>query len=82
MLQPKLINVEPMDAMKLRLTYETGEIKLFDVSPYAQGSWYSKLRDSAYFHSVRLLPDGFGIEWSEGQDIAPHELYDLSVPIQ
>lgn len=23
----------------------------------------------------------FGIEWPHGQDIAPHELYDLSVPI-
>ena len=29
MLQPKLIKVEPIDSLKLRLYYETGEVKLF-----------------------------------------------------
>ena len=32
MLQPKLIKVEPLDSLMLRLYYETGEIKLFDVT--------------------------------------------------
>ena len=82
MLQPKLIEVEPMPAMKLRLRYETGEVKLFDVAPYAVGSWYGELKDDAYFRSVRLLPGGVGIEWRDGQDIAPHELYELSKVIQ
>ena len=79
MLQPRLMNVEPMDHLKLRLTYETGEIRLFDVSPYANGSWFGQLREDAYFQTVRMLPDGIGIEWSNGQDIAPHELYECSV---
>ena len=55
------------------------EVKQFDVTPYAEGSWYGELKDAAYFRSVKLLPDGTGIEWSNGQDIAPHELYELSV---
>ena len=82
MLQPKLTKVEPMDRMCLRLFYETGEVKVFDVAPYAAGDWFGKLRDAAYFRSVRLLPGGSGIEWAEGQDIAPHELYERSVPAQ
>ncbi len=82
MLQPRLTKVEPMEYMRLRLSYETGEVKEFDVSPYAQGSWYGALRDRAYFHTVRLLPGGVGIEWADGQDIAPHELYELGVPAQ
>lgn len=76
MLQPRLVSVEPMDNLKLRLKYETGEIKLFDVSPYAVGSWYGELLDESYFCTVHMLPDGTGIEWGNGQDIAPHELYD------
>jgi hypothetical protein len=68
--------------MKLRLYYETGEIKLFDVTPYAEGTWYGELKDEAYFRSVRLLPGGTGIEWRDGQDIAPHELYELSKIVQ
>ena len=79
MLQPKLNSVEPIVNYRLRLTYETGEIKLFDVSPYINGTWYGELKDTSYFKTVQLLPDGIGIEWANGQDIAPHELYELSV---
>lgn len=82
MLQPRLTKVEPLSFMKLRLYYETGEIKLFDVTPYAEGAWYGELKDEAYFRSVRLLPGGTGIEWRDGQDIAPHELYELSKIVQ
>lgn len=82
MLQPKLNRIEPMDGLKLRLFYETGEVKVFDVAPYVSGPWYGELRNDAYFRTVRLLPGGTGIEWSNGQDIAPHELYELGVPVQ
>jgi len=80
MLQPRLREVEALDSLKLRLVYETGEVKVFDVAPYISGSWYGELNDSRYFRTVRLLPGGVGIEWSNGQDIAPHELYEMSVP--
>lgn len=79
MLQPRLKNVEPLDSLKLRLEYETGEVKIFDVAPYASGPWFGELKDRAYFKTVHLLPGGIGIEWAEGQDIAPHELYELSI---
>ena len=78
MLQPRLTKVEPMPSMILRLHYETGEVRLFDVAPYAEGAWYGELKDDAYFRSVRLLPGGVGVEWRDGQDIAPHELYEMS----
>lgn len=80
MLQPRLTSVSPKDGHKLLLTYETGERRLFDVSPYITGSWYGELQDAAYFSSVSLLPGGVGIEWLHGQDIAPHELYEQSIP--
>ena len=80
MLQPKLISVEPIEQFKLLLKYETGETKLCDVIPYIRGSWFGELKESAYFRTVHLLPGGIGIEWSNGQDIAPHELYENSIP--
>lgn len=81
MLQPRITQVEPLEQLKLRLTYETGEVKLFDVLPYASGTWFSELLDDAYFHSVHVLPGGGGIMWGNGQDIAPHELYENSIPL-
>jgi hypothetical protein len=31
MLQPKLLNVEPIENYKIKLQYETGEVTVFDV---------------------------------------------------
>lgn len=47
--------------------------------PYAEGSWFGELKNEANFQTVHLLPGGVGIEWTSGQDIAPHELYNDSV---
>ncbi len=80
MLQPRLTKVVAMPELKLHLFYENGEQKIFDVAPYATGPWYGMLNRTDYFQTVRLLPNGVGIEWQEGQDIAPHELYDESRP--
>lgn len=82
MLQPRLIKVEPMPDLKLCLYYETNEVKVFDVTPYATGTWFGQLKDERYFNSVQLLPGGIGIEWPEGQDIAPHELYENSISVK
>ena len=81
MQQPKLLKVESVSHLNLLLTYETGEVKLFDVAPYANGSWYGELQNPSYFRAVHLLDGGTGIEWPNGQDIAPHELYELGKPV-
>ncbi|MDR3313277.1 MAG: DUF2442 domain-containing protein [Oscillospiraceae bacterium] len=78
MLQPSLLRAIPRQGCLLELHYATGEKKFFDVAPYISGRWFGELGDVAYFQSVRLLEDGKGIEWPHGQDIAPHELYELS----
>ena len=79
MLYPKIISIEALDEYKIKLCYETGEVKIFDALPYMSGKWYEELYNKSYFRSVRLLPDREGIEWAHGQDIAPHELYDMSI---
>ena len=57
---------------------DTGEKKVFDVMPYIKGSWYEKLKVPAVFQTVHV--SGATVAWADGQDIAPHELYDDSVP--
>ena len=71
MLQPKVTAVKPLPDYKLLLDFETGEKKIFDIGPYIQGDWYGK-------HTVHIA--GHTVAWADGQDIAPHELYDDSVP--
>lgn len=73
----KPIKVTPMENYCLYLVFENGEEKVFDVKPYIKGSWYGKLSDVSYFGTVHIA--GNTVEWADGQDIAPHELYELSV---
>lgn len=79
--QPHLTSVKPLDSLRLLLVYEGGDTREFDVSPYTNGPWYGELLDEAYFRRVRLTEGGTGVEWPHGQDVAPHELRELSVPV-
>ena len=81
MLHPKITSLRAISGYKLHLRFETGEEKVFDVSPYIHGPWFGALRDKEYFKTVRLLPDGSGIAWADGQDVAPHELYEASASL-
>lgn len=74
----KVVYVEVFKEYKLKIKFDNDEVKIFDVVPYISGNWYGKLRDREYFKSVHIA--GRTIEWQGGQDIAPHELYELSIP--
>ena len=76
---PTVLNVVPRNDYYVVVTFETGEIKEFNVKPYISGEWFGELRDITVFNTVH--PCGNTIEWENGQDIAPHELYELSVAI-
>jgi len=78
MTPPKIVEVKPLENYAIQLEYETGELKLFNVLPYISGTWYEELRDVNYFRTVHLVSGGRGIAWENGQDIAPHELYEMS----
>lgn len=73
---PKLTEVRPLENYRLFLRFDNGEQRIFDVSPYITGSWYGQLKDPEVFRTVHI--SGRTVEWADGQDIAPHELYELS----
>ena len=77
---PKIISVKPTSDYNVILTLENGIIKKFDVKPYISGTWFGELKDKDIFNTVH--PCGNTIEWKDGQDIAPHELHELSVFIE
>lgn len=78
MLRPTAVSVTPHDDYSLTVTFDNGETKRFDVTPYIHGEWYSHLHDKAYFRAART--DGFTVVWPDGQDLCPDELYEKSIP--
>lgn len=77
MLRPTVILVTALENYILYLKFDNGEEKFFDVKPYIYGEWYYELADPVYFQNVTV--NGYSIEWKNGQDICPDELYSNSV---
>ena len=72
-----VISVSPLEEYRLELTFDNQEIRLFDVKPYLDIGVFSQLRDLSIFKSVRISFDS--IEWINGIDLDPEELYLKSI---
>jgi len=76
----KISNVSILDSRRLEIKYQNGETRVFDITPYIKGEWMGRLGDPEYFKLVSIEPEFQDtVCWPDGQDIAPHELYELSV---
>jgi hypothetical protein len=72
--------VEPVGDYKLHLTFENGEEKIFDISPYLNMGKFAELRDLSLFNSVAIRFDT--IEWANRLDMDPEFLYEKSIKIE
>lgn len=72
------INVKPLKNYHLSILFDNGERKIFDVNPLIIGSWFGELKDFSIFSTVKI--PGNTVEWINGQDICPDDLYYLSIP--
>lgn len=75
-----VVGVEPLESYRLLLTFENGEKRLFDMTPYLNKGIFKELKDKNLFRSVRVSFDS--IEWSNQADIDPEVLYEKSVAYQ
>jgi hypothetical protein len=77
---PSPIAVKPIENYHVYVKFDSSEEKVFNVEPYIKGRFYGELRNKGYFRTVHITEDGFCLEWPNGQDIAPEDLYYDSVP--
>ena len=73
MIYPKATGVIPLSDYQLKVTFDGGEQRIFDVKLYIRGDWFSELLDLNVFNAVKV--DGLSVAWPDGQDIAPDCLY-------
>jgi len=64
---------------RLCITFDGGEKRIFDMTPYLEDKFFAPLKDVSKFERVRINP--LTIEWDSGIDICPDELYHNSVPV-
>lgn len=78
-MRPRAIEVKALENYILQVKFDNGEIKKFDVKPYLNHNAFLKLKDYKEFCKVKIA--GLSIEWENGADICPDELYNNSVKI-
>lgn len=69
----KVKNVSPLDDFKRSLLFDSGEVRVFDVTPYLDKGIFKELKNGIYFKQVRPFFGGAG--WSHGQDLSADTLY-------
>ena len=69
--------VEPKEDYQLLLTFENGEIRMFDMKPYLNVGIFKELKDIQLFNTVKTSFDT--IEWANEADFDPEVLYEKSI---
>ena len=71
--------VKVLPDYQLELTFETQEVKIFDVKPYLDWGVFKALKDVDVFKQVKVA---FGsIAWPGDIDLDPEELYEDGKPV-
>lgn len=79
MMPPKPKKVEVLEDYKLKILFENGEEKIYNMKKNLKENFYKKLQNKIYFQTVKV--SGITLEWRDGEDICPDELYNNSVKV-
>lgn len=74
-----IIDVTPLENYHLLLTFENGEQRQFDMTPYLDLGIFRELKDIRMFRTVKKSFDT--IAWDNEADIDPEMLYKESKKI-
>lgn len=72
-MNPRIKEVEYKSRYRLVLTFENGEVKEFDVTPYLQYPVFESLNDESFCSKVRVFNGT--VVWDDVTDFDPDTLY-------
>lgn len=78
---PDIIEVKALEQYQIYLKFSNGEEKIYDMKETIEKiKYFSKLKNIEYFKNVK--PRGDTVEWEDGEDIAPENLYYNSISVK
>jgi hypothetical protein len=78
-MNPRVIDVKAEKDYIIRIWFENGLIKVFDLKPYLDTGNFTELKDHSIFFSVK--PFMGSIQWSNGLDLCPDTLYEEGMAV-
>lgn len=73
----EITNAEYIDAYKIKLEFNNGEIRIIDLESSLIGPIFHPLKDISYFKQFSIPYNT--IQWENGADFAPEYLYEISI---
>ena len=77
MMVPRPKQVEVLEDYCLRVFFENGEVKIYDMSLLLEKPFYKRLKSRSLFNTVKVKD--ITLEWITGEDLCPDELYYNSI---
>ena len=75
---PDIIEVKALKDYYIYLKFKTGEEKVYDMRKCIEKmEYYNRLKEREYFEKVK--PRGETVEWENGEDVCPENLYYDSI---
>jgi hypothetical protein len=72
--------LEVLPPYTLKLRFEDGSVKTYDMTSHLNSFPWYPLRDKELFKSARVFAGS--VVWSDTIDIAPEELYENGIPCE
>lgn len=72
-MNPMVESVEPLPDHVLRLTFDTGEVRLFDLKPYLERGVFRGLQNQEVFRQAEVVAGS--VEWPGEIDLSHDTLF-------
>lgn len=76
-----IVSVELISDHGLRVTFDDGEVREFDLQGQLDGSVFEPLRDPREFAKVKIDKESGTVCWPSGADLDPIVIYEGTPPI-
>ena len=73
----EVIKADYLDGYRVKLLFNNGETRIVDLSQSLNGSVFAPLKDLDFFKRFTIKFNT--IEWENGADFAPEDLYEIGV---
>ena len=77
MIPPRIKEIKILDNFKFKILYVNGQKKIYDMKKSLNYDFYKNLKNPNYFKLAKSV--GTTIQWPNGEDIDPNDLYENSI---
>lgn len=72
---PRINWIQPCEDFVLKVAFNNGVVKLYDMKPKIEEASFSALKDRRVFSMVQVDSGGYGVSWNDKIDLSENELW-------